>query len=253
MNIYIISVEDEKSSRWLGFTQQAFIKHLAQDFIKVGVRGADLPTKQYFELGVKGRSTALTPGEVGCTLSHLKALEYFLASEEEYALILEDDAIIADDLNLETLSKALKDMQPAKNFLFSLGGIQMKECLKVRGNILNQLFLNKPVLQVAPDFYHRVCCTVAYIVDRDMAETLIQYHAKLRRADDWSYLFDFDHSAHIYMAHIIDHPIIAAGTSNLSLSLIEAERDTQAALKSSRYGSSLRKNIAKLFYKKYTG
>lgn len=250
MNIYIISIEDEKSSRWLGFTQQDFIKNLPQDFIKVGVRGADLPTKQYFELGVKGRRIALTPGEVGCTLSHLKALEHFLASEEEFALILEDDAIIPHDFNLDTLSKALEQMQLGKNFIFSLGGIQMKECLKVRGNILDQLFLNKPVLQVVPDFYHRVCYTVAYIVDRDMAETLIKYHAKLRRADDWSYLFDFDHSASIYMAHIIDHPVIAVGTSNLSL--IEAERDTQAVLKPSRYGSSLRKNIAKIFYKKYT-
>lgn len=251
MNIYVVSIEEEQSLRWKGFIQQDFIKSLTQGFVKVGVRGSDLPTKQYFDLGVKGREIALTPGEVGCTLSHLQALEHFLASAEEYALILEDDAIFPQDLQLDKITDALEQMKFSENFIFSLGGIQMKECRKVRGELIRSTFLNKTVLRVVPDYYHRVCYTVAYVVDRKMAETLLAYHRVLRRADDWSYLYDFNPQAKIYMSYVVDHPVINAGCDNPQLSLIEVEREARLAFKKSRYGSTLRKNIAKLFYKKY--
>ncbi len=42
---------------------------------------------------MKGREIPLTPGELGCTLSHLQALQLFLDTDDQYALILEDDAI----------------------------------------------------------------------------------------------------------------------------------------------------------------
>lgn len=43
----------------------------------MGVKGADLLAKEYFEQAVKGREIPLTPGELGCTLSHLQALKDF--------------------------------------------------------------------------------------------------------------------------------------------------------------------------------
>jgi glycosyl transferase family 25 len=42
--------------------------------------------------------SALKPGEVGCYASHLKALRTILARDLEYALILEDDALLPHDL-----------------------------------------------------------------------------------------------------------------------------------------------------------
>ncbi|QQR39428.1 glycosyltransferase family 25 protein [Devosia rhizoryzae] len=39
-----------------------------------------------------------TPPEVACSLSHLRALKLFLNSREDYALILEDDAILSSRL-----------------------------------------------------------------------------------------------------------------------------------------------------------
>jgi glycosyl transferase family 25 len=45
--------------------------------------------KRYFQ--------TLRPGEIGCYLSHLRALERFLASDHEIALIVEDDLHIASD------------------------------------------------------------------------------------------------------------------------------------------------------------
>ena len=41
----------------------------------------------------------LIGAEIGCYLSHKKALETFVSSEHEYALILEDDLDIIDDFN----------------------------------------------------------------------------------------------------------------------------------------------------------
>ena len=42
-----------------------------------------------------GRS--IQPGEVGCFLSHKKALENFLSTDSKYAIIFEDDAIPVND------------------------------------------------------------------------------------------------------------------------------------------------------------
>jgi len=50
-----------------------------------------------------GRS--IQPGEVGCFLSHKKALDAFLSSEDEFAVILEDDAILS-----KNFSKSVSDI-----------------------------------------------------------------------------------------------------------------------------------------------
>ena len=50
-----------------------------------------------------GRS--IQPGEVGCFLSHKKALDAFLSSEDDFAVILEDDAILS-----KNFSKSISDI-----------------------------------------------------------------------------------------------------------------------------------------------
>ncbi|TCM68136.1 glycosyl transferase family 25 [Acinetobacter calcoaceticus] len=250
MQIYIISIEDEDSPRWEKFIQQPFFQHPNITYQKIGIKGAEVPTKQYFDLAVKGRSKPLSPGELGCTLSHLKALELFLNTNDKYALIFEDDAIIPQDLSLVDLSTAIEQQTLPNNLLFSLGGIQMKESRKVRGEFKDD-FLNKKVLKVIPDFYHRVCYAFAYIVDRSMAETLINYHKQIRKADDWGYLYDFDCSSHLYMTYLVDHPQIDADETDPMLSCLAEERSKSADLKKSNYGTPIKKNLAKIFAKKY--
>ncbi|WP_140383382.1 glycosyltransferase family 25 protein, partial [Acinetobacter pittii] len=133
MKTYVVTIEDEKSPRLSKFLNQNFFEQGNLPITKVGIKGVDLPVKQYFEMAVKGRSQPLTPSELGCTLSHLKALELFLESEDKYALIFEDDAILPDDLTINKLKQELEKVSLPSNLLFSLGGIQMKECLKTRG------------------------------------------------------------------------------------------------------------------------
>lgn len=251
MKIFVISIEDENSSRLKKFLDQAFFEKGQLPVTKIGIKGGDLSAKEYFELGVKGRSKPLSPSMVGCTLSHLAAVKEFLTTDDQYALIMEDDAILPDDLTIEKLSAELTRLKLPKNTLFSIGGIRMKECRKVRGTILDQEFLSQKILKVSPDFYQRICYAVAYIVDREIAQTLIDYHHPLRAADDWRCLTDFNETASILMTAIVDHPVILAGEQDNQLSSIEKERVSSSDVPVSHFGTSLRYNIAKFFYKKY--
>lgn len=250
MRTYIISIEGQDSPRWNKFVEQKFFSTLGSNYEIFGVVGGSLPCKQYYEQAVVGRSMPLTPGELGCTLSHLQALKKFLSTEDRYALILEDDARTPDDLSLDQLKLELDKYNLPKNILFSLGGIQLKVSSKVRGS-LEKDFLNQKVIRVCPDFFHRVCSTFSYIVDRKMAQTLIDYHAPVRRADDWSYLYDFDSSVHIFMTYIIDHVEILKEEENLEVSYLQVERKHFPDLKVSAYGTLIRKNLSKLRYSKY--
>jgi len=58
-----------------------------------------------------GRS--LTPGEVGCYLSHINTLDAFLETDHDYALVLEDDAILNPDC-IEEFSKLLQLIEEQK-------------------------------------------------------------------------------------------------------------------------------------------
>ncbi|WP_343681826.1 glycosyltransferase family 25 protein [Acinetobacter baylyi] len=251
MQIYVISIEENDSIRLKQFFSQPFFSSLNVRPKRMGVKGADLLAKEYFEQAVKGREIPLTPGELGCTLSHLQALKDFLSTEDSHALIFEDDAIIPKHIQPDLLIQEIGKLDlPAKSLL-SLGGIQMKESRKVRGKLLTPFLFDQKVLEVIPDYYHRVNYAMAYMVDREMAQLLLQYHHPLRRADDWSCLYDFDATVHLYMVHLIDHPVIQKGETNQALSAIEAERVDQQGLRKSKYGNSLRRNLAKLFSERY--
>lgn len=47
--------------------------------------------------------TYLSPGEIGCSLSHVGCYEKFLESDEKSAVIFEDDIQFTEDMNLERL------------------------------------------------------------------------------------------------------------------------------------------------------
>ncbi|MGU9940092.1 glycosyltransferase family 25 protein [Empedobacter brevis] len=58
----------------------------------------------------------LVPGEIGCYLSHVKTLEIFLNSDNEFAVIIEDDAILADDFKSAVEhSLSIYDRLPTKD------------------------------------------------------------------------------------------------------------------------------------------
>lgn len=251
MKVFVVSIEEDNSFRLNNLLNQPFFKKNNINYTRIGINGGQFSAKEYFELAVKGRSRPLTPAELGCSLSHLKILNEFLNTEDEYALIFEDDAIIPSNLRLNLLEEAIKQLNLPLNSLLSLGGIQMKICHKVRGKIKKQKFLNKTILEVNPNFYNRVNYAFAYIVDRVMAKNLVDYHERIRKADDWSYLFDFNDQSHIFMTYLVDHPVISKGETDVQLSRIEAERAKSVDLPISRYGKSIKKFLAKIQLETY--
>ena len=82
---YLISIETEKSHRLQAFFAQNVFKQNTLFFHIFGVKGADLPTTQYFKLAVANRERPLSPAELGCTLSHVQAIEHFLETDQQYA------------------------------------------------------------------------------------------------------------------------------------------------------------------------
>ena len=83
MKKYLISIEKEGSARLAHFFSQTTFGRYQNEFKKIGVIGAQLPTAEYFKLAVAGRKKALSPAELGCTLSHVTAFKDFLDSNEE--------------------------------------------------------------------------------------------------------------------------------------------------------------------------
>lgn len=108
LNAYIINLDSAKD-RW-SFVEQSFV---GTRFTVCRISGVDgyalkLPIPEYSEALYRcfhGRPTA--PGHVGCYLSHVKAMKAFLATDDEYALIGEDDLTLRPDFE-EALTAALR-------------------------------------------------------------------------------------------------------------------------------------------------
>ncbi|MDI3379385.1 glycosyltransferase family 25 protein [Acinetobacter sp. V89_7] len=223
MKKYLISIESQDSKRLQGFYEQRTFHNYKDEFKQFGIIGKNLTVSQYFEMGVAGKNKPMTPGELGCTLSHLEALKDFLSSDEKYAIIFEDDVIERFEINFEDLEVKLEELHLGKNFLFSLGGIQMKICRKVKGQFINKNILDQKVLKVDPFFYENLAYAYAYIVDRGMAKILLDFHSSPRVYDQWFDLIIVSKNQFsIYVSFIFDHPKI----DNIKeRSYLENERD----------------------------
>lgn len=203
---YLISIEKEGSARLASFFAQPTFGKYQREFTQMGVIGAQLPTAEYFKLAVAGRKKALSPAELGCTLSHVTAFKHFLASDEKYACIFEDDAICLNDMDLNELESQIAALNLQECFFLSIGGIQLKSSRQVRGNFLEQKINNKPVLKLHPIYFGRLFYTYAYVIDRKMAELLIRYHEIPKGCDHWSQMRDYDAKCQFYATFLFDHP-----------------------------------------------
>ncbi|MEM1317362.1 MAG: glycosyltransferase family 25 protein, partial [Pseudomonadota bacterium] len=95
--IYIINLD--RSPERLEMQQQQ-LDRLGLSFERVeAVDGStlDLPHPALDEAGFRRRhGKTINPNELGCTLSHIRAIETFAKSQHDYAVILEDDADLSD-------------------------------------------------------------------------------------------------------------------------------------------------------------
>ncbi|WP_166443088.1 glycosyltransferase family 25 protein [Phragmitibacter flavus] len=108
MLAYVINM-DSATDRWMA-VQKAFEgTHLKLHRVS-GVDGyaLKLPIPEYDEaLYNRRHGRPTSPGHVGCYLSHVRAMKAFLATDEPYALIVEDDLTLLPDFE-STIEAALE-------------------------------------------------------------------------------------------------------------------------------------------------
>jgi glycosyl transferase family 25 len=177
MRAYIINL-DRAKDRW-SFVEQAFA-HTQFELCRISaVDGKalpqphpDYPEELYHRF--HGRPTS--PGATGCYLSHLKALEAFLATSDEHALVAEDDVLLGPDFE-SALGEA---MRHAKHWdILRLTGLSNAQPAKVadlsKGYTLNVSF-------------GRLKGTGAYVVNRKAArrwlDTLLPMRVPVDHAMD---------------------------------------------------------------------
>ncbi len=111
--------------------------------------------------GARNRLAMPRPGEVGCYLSHLKAMEEFLRSDAPWCVILEDDVELRPEC-VEVLAALDRrdDWDLVKLFCFHSGLPVRKRALTARHHLVVHLT--------------RTTSSAAYALNRRAAETLLR-------------------------------------------------------------------------------
>lgn len=210
--IYLVSLQQDVERR-------EKLKHSFPNtfdtFIHIeAVDGRRLSAKEYYDQTIdffKKYKRPMLPAELGCTLSHIKALQYFLETEEHYALILEDDVIGTDD-DLYKISEKVKCLN--EDSLLLCGG---QEGLNPRYQ-LGRLDSETGIYAIAKFSYIFVFRTCCYVVTRTSAKEILDYHKKhITLADKWDVFFKGT-KTRIYYSNILKHP------ADLTYSHIENDR-----------------------------
>lgn len=180
-----------------------------------GVDGKRLTAWQYFVYGVSGRRRPLTPGEVGCSLSHLAALEKFLDTEENLMTIYEADAFVKEELSNPEEIFSLYGEQPVILHLGGQDGLLRRP--RLFGKVIS-IQSGVRVWQLSRYSTRWLFRTCGYMVNRRSAEIIYKaYQRRLQRADDWGGLLHGKECIFLY-ANMVSHPLA------LNKSLLENER-----------------------------
>ncbi|WP_103588495.1 glycosyltransferase family 25 protein [Campylobacter concisus] len=180
-----------------------------------------------------------TPGELACTMSHIKAYEDFLQSDAEFTLILEDDVIGNDELINEAFllckdigrySILICGVQDGLNSRFRAFGKKIKE----------NLYL------ISPYSYSSIYRTAAYILTRKSAKSLLDFYKDgLYGADKWEAILR-NTELKMYFSNIFSHP------DELNNSTLEMQRKQKEKINSlfKKYNKNFSYKVSR-FYEKH--
>jgi glycosyl transferase family 25 len=151
-----------------------------------GVDGGDLDVTDPQVIEPSLLETAwFRPGIAGCAFSHLRVYEKVLADDVDWALVLEDDVKLPNDL-ARLVESVVGHMNGAE--IAVLAPLSPDLC-KMSKHGLIQLSSGRQL--VLPINVHEVGCSAAYVITRDackrMVECIVPFQA---RPDDWGHFFD---------------------------------------------------------------
>ena len=185
--------------------------------------GRAMSAKEYYgyalpSLEAYGR--LLSPSEIGCSLSHMRAYEEFLKSDARLALILEDD-VIGDESGVKKAFETAAKMDAGSALVCGA-----QDGLEGRFSAFGKK-LDEDFWLVSKRSYGTIYRAAAYVLDRRAAEKILQTHKKaLCVADFWQILL-LKNGLKMYFSDIFAHPL------DLSDSNIQAERVQRARDKAS--------------------
>lgn len=233
MLIYCISLEKDILRR--KNLKRIFPKNYCNMIIINAINGKKIPAEEFFVYSnqfYKNNKKLISPSEVGCTLSHIKAYKEFLETNEEYCLIIEDD-IIGNDSDISKIENIILNNRPKGIILFGgQEGVPKDYWNYVLAKQNKNLYL---ISDFSKKFLFGAYC---YVINRSVAEELIEMHNKsFNFADNWGDLIKMNN---MYFFNLIKHP------ENFIDSNINNERKLVYSIQNDFY----KKNILKgLFFK----
>ena len=225
LHIYVISLErDTEKRKVIKETLQGF--NLNFSFINA-IDGISLPESQINLIrersvgAVASRGFPATAGEIGCTLSHVKAYHQVLEDNQIWACILEDDVIL--DERFKVFINTFQSTNMNSKDLYLMGGqygLGIKYIIKSNKNInyIGGAAFHKTIR--SQYLVQRTCC---YLISSAMAKKLLRLSQEsFILADDWGYLSENKYINRIYLADFVEHPTDLSA-SNLEKGRKEAE------------------------------
>lgn len=216
VKIYLVSLPDDTERR--GKIEKSFPKYYEQFQRVDAVKGRDLSVSEFYQYVEKTyinqNRRLLSPGELGCSLSHVKLYKDFLASGASHALVLEDD-VIGDDAAIESVLGLLNDLP--EEALLICGG---QEGLDTRKYQMGKKISQGPatlfrVAKFSQQYTFRGCC---YVITRKSAQAVLDKQFQfIALADDWDWYLSGT-SLDMYYTKLFEHPL------DLSTSHIEKDR-----------------------------
>ncbi|MEG0280599.1 MAG: glycosyltransferase family 25 protein [Morganella sp. (in: enterobacteria)] len=223
MNIFVINLKSDISRR-KNIQDQADSLGLDIEFIDA-VIGNDISDKTLFEYIHDYPNCKLTKGEIGCAFSHLLIYKKIINENITHALILEDDAIIGNNIHLALNEVACIDQYKKPNiYLLS----------KPHSYIENKK-LKSIVFDIHP--IQDACGAHGYIINNLAAKKMIQRMNPLKWECDMWGEFKFQKIVNIFC---ILPTIIHDGDNKKDSSTLEDERSV-IQHERSKYRSILRK------------
>ncbi|HIF9319187.1 glycosyltransferase family 25 protein [Photobacterium damselae] len=220
IDIKIISLDKDIERR---FKLENNLKqyNLHGDFISA-IDGRKLSAIDYFKMSKNSdyffdRKSYLTPSELGCFLSHKKALSEFVEnSQANWLLVLEDDVFFDEELSI-FINK--REDSLCTNNLYILGG--QNGLASFNRVFFTKKTKDKPYMMKASFGTHRwlyrTCC---YLIHRKNAKDMISLMEKNTYVvDNWNYVLKNTDLNSIWFCNVISHP------EDIISSNIQEERD----------------------------
>ena len=215
--VFVISLKSDEARREK--LKERF-KNYGEFRLVEATDGRAMSAKEYYgyalpSLEAYGR--LLSPSEVGCSLSHVRAYEEFLKSDACFALILEDD-VIGDESGVKKAFETAAKMDAGSALVCGA-----QDGLEGRFSAFGKK-LDEDFWLVSKRSYGTIYRAAAYVLDRRAAEKILQTHKKaLCVADFWQILL-LKNGLKMYFSDIFAHPLDLSG-SNIQAERVQRARD----------------------------